>query len=72
MEKNAKTKPGDVDAFFDVAQLAQRWHAHPETIRRQIRRGEINTVLIGRRYLIASTEVHQIEAARQIKIARGI
>ena len=50
-EKDAKVnKPGDIDAFLDVAQLAQRWHSHPETIRRLIRRGEINAVLIGRRY----------------------
>jgi excisionase family DNA binding protein len=73
MEKGAKVnKPGDIDAFLDVAQLSQRWHSHPETIRRLIRRGEINAVLIGRRYLIAATDVHQMEAARQINIARGV
>jgi len=31
MEKNAEVnKPGDADAFLDVAQLSQRWHNRNE------------------------------------------
>ena len=49
-------------------QKAQRRNGRPEDIRRRIRRGDINAVLIGRHYLVALSVVRQIEAAGQINV----
>ena len=48
-------------AFFTPKQAATRWYWHPESVRRKIRRGEIATVIIGRRRLIPRSEIERIE-----------
>ena len=53
---------GATEAFFDIFELAQRWHQHAESVRRRVRRGEVKAVIIGRKILIARTEVERIEA----------
>ncbi len=51
------------NAFFDVFELARRWHQNPETVRRKIRRGELQATRIGRRLLISLGEVERTEDA---------
>lgn len=59
-------KPNETPAtkpFFDVFELAARWHQTPETIRRKIRRGELIATRIGRQLLISTAEVQRTESA---------
>jgi hypothetical protein len=48
-------------AFFTPGQLAFRWQFHPESIRRLIRKGTINAHVMGRRILIAASEIVRLE-----------
>jgi len=48
--------------FFTPEQAAARWYWNPESVRRKIRRGEIASVIIGRRRLIARSEIQRIES----------
>jgi len=57
---SSKTKL-DGMCFLTPKELALRWSFHPESIRRKIRRGEIDSVVIGRRRLIPAEEVLRIE-----------
>lgn len=40
---------------------ADRWHWHPESVRRAIRSGRIASIIIGRRRLIPAVEIERIE-----------
>jgi hypothetical protein len=47
-------------------QLAARWAWHPESIRRKLRRGEIESVIIGRRRLIPIAAVERVETEGRV------
>lgn len=47
--------------FWDVFQIAARWHVTPETVRRRIRRGEIKAKRVGRLLLVEIQEVERFE-----------
>ena len=49
-------------AFFTVEDLAVRWFCCEESIRRQIRRGELRSILRARKHLIPTAEVERVEA----------
>lgn len=51
-----------IKAYFDIFELAQRWHQTPETVRRRIRRGELKATRIGRQLLISNGEVERTES----------
>ena len=53
--------------FMSSAQLGARWTFHPESVRRKIRRGEIGSVVIGRRRLIPMEEVQRIEREGKVE-----
>jgi hypothetical protein len=55
------------EQFLTPNQLAKRWHWHPESIRRKIRRREIASKIIGRRRLIALEEAMRIESEGSIQ-----
>lgn len=52
--------------LFTVEQLAERWHLHPETIRRYIRTRQLRAGYRGlsNSYLISSDEVVRFERER--------
>jgi hypothetical protein len=50
------------EVYLSPAQITKRWPFHIESIRRKIRRGEIASVVIGRRRLVALSELKRIEA----------
>jgi len=43
------------------AQLASRWHWHPESVRRALRERRLASFIIGRRRLIPASEIERIE-----------
>lgn len=47
--------------FLTVAELAQRWHLCPETIRRMIRDGRVRSIAAGRHHRIAIGTVQELE-----------
>ena len=55
------------DAFFTPSTLAQRWHQHTETVRRMLRRRQLESVVIGRRRLIPARAVLAAEEAGAVK-----
>jgi hypothetical protein len=59
----------DSRPHFTPADLAARWRWHAESVRRAIREGRISSMIIGRRRLIAASEVERIE--REGFIARA-
>jgi hypothetical protein len=61
-----KSSTADDERFLSPAQLTERWPFHVESIRRKIRRGEISSVIIGRRRLIPLSEIHRIEEEGRI------
>ena len=52
--------------FFTPASLADRWSWHVESVRRAVRQGRMDSVIIGRRRLIPASEVERIEADGRI------
>ncbi len=42
---------------FTVAELADRWNCHPETVRRMIASGELRAFRVGREWRVAVEEV---------------
>ena len=48
-------------AFLTPAQLGRRWQMHTESVRRKIRRGEIGSLVLGRRRLVALDEIRRLE-----------
>jgi hypothetical protein len=43
------------------AQLASRWHWHPESVRRALRERRIASIIVSRRRLIPASEIERIE-----------
>ena len=56
----------DGTAFLTPWQVAQRWGFHPESVRRLLRRGELESVIRGRRRLIPIPEVNRVEAEGRV------
>lgn len=56
----------DGTAHFTPRQVADRWAWHPESVRRAIRQGRLESVVISRRRLIPVAEVERIEAEGRI------
>lgn len=46
---------------FTVAELADRWNCHPETVRRMIASGELKAFRVGREWRVAVEEVKWTE-----------
>lgn len=49
------------EVFLDVGQVAARWHVTKETVRRKIRRGEIQVTRPCGRMLISLSEIERVE-----------
>ena len=49
------------EPFLTPNDLAHRWHWHPESVRRKIRRREIESIIVARRRLIPLAEIVRIE-----------
>jgi hypothetical protein len=62
--RNGKLVPAGDNAgsLFTPAMLAQRWHWHPESVRRKLRNGDLPSIIISRRRLIREVDVIDIEA----------
>jgi len=54
------------DVLFTPSQIAERWHWHPESVRRKIRRGEVASLVIGRRRLVRQFEVERLENEAEV------
>jgi len=54
------------EIYLSPAQITKRWPFHVESIRRMIRRGEIASVVLGRRRLVALSELQRIEAEGRV------
>ena len=54
-------QPTNSDVFFTADEIAKRWHWHPESVRRWIRKGRVASVIIGGRRLVPIVEIEQIE-----------
>jgi hypothetical protein len=54
------------ETFLTPTQLARRWSFHTESIRRRLRKRQIASILIGRKRLIALSEVLRLEAEGRI------
>ena len=52
----------DGTKFFTPDQIGGRWGWHTESIRRLLRKGQIESVILGRRRLVPISEVERIEA----------
>jgi hypothetical protein len=61
--KMGKTNLIDVTTHLTPRMLGQRWFMHEESIRRKLRRRELQSVIIGRRRLIPISEIERVEAA---------
>lgn len=59
--KQRKCRSTDGTQFFTPGQLAARWAFHVESVRRLIRKGSIEAVILGRRLLIPLAEIQRIE-----------
>jgi hypothetical protein len=57
----------DQNKFFSPAQVAKQWGYHTGSVRRLIRRGQIESVIISRRRLIPIAEIEKVEAQGQVK-----
>ena len=51
----------DGEKFLSPIQLASRWHIHPETARRMLRRRQLSSVLVARHRLVPVSEVEYFE-----------
>ena len=47
--------------FLTPELLANRWHQHPESIRRTLRQRRLASVVVGRRRLIPMAEILRVE-----------
>ena len=54
------------EKFYTPALLAERWHMHPESIRRLLRAKRLRSVLISRRRLVPVEAVLEYERAGEI------
>ena len=65
-----KSRKTDGTHFFTTSQTAARWSFHPESVRRLLRRGQIESVVIGRRRLVPVEEIERVE--NEGRIARVV
>ena len=63
------TVPGESRPPFTPGELAERWRWHPESVRRAVRDGRFDSIIVGRRRLIPASEVERVE--REGFIARA-
>jgi excisionase family DNA binding protein len=56
--KRQEVKHGE---FLTVAEVAQRWLLHPESVRRMIRQGRVPRVMVGRQNRVALSSVEAFE-----------
>ena len=54
---------------FTVAELADRWNCHPETVRRMIASGELKAFRVGREWRVAVEEVTWKETRQSQPVA---
>ena len=47
--------------FLTVAEVAQRWQLHPESVRRMIRQGRVPRIIVGRQNRVALNTVEAFE-----------
>jgi excisionase family DNA binding protein len=64
-KSTSNTEPCGV--LLTPRELAARWKWHAESVRRKIRRGEIDSVVLGGRRLIPLAVVEQLEQAATVK-----
>lgn len=55
-------RPGGLKAVYTVQELAERWCAHPESIRRLIREKQIKTLRGFRPFRITFDEIRRYES----------
>lgn len=58
--------------YLTVADLAARWHQHPETIRRKLRDRVLECVVIGRQKLIPLDKIEQFERGATLEAQQAI
>lgn len=56
------TLPTDPRPPSTPTQLANRWHWHPESVRRALRERRIASIIVSRRRLIPASEIDRIES----------
>lgn len=65
----------DPGRFYSVAALADRWGAHPRTVRNKINAGELRARRIGRRWAVHGSVIRDYEAgsdfAREVPAGRA-
>jgi len=66
MAADTNIRATDGSAHFTPAQLARRWGWHVESVRRAIRQGRIEAVVISRRLLVPVAEICRIETEGRI------
>ena len=54
-------QPATRNRLLTVAEVAQRWQFHPESVRRMIRHGRVPRVMVGRGIRVALAAVEAIE-----------
>jgi excisionase family DNA binding protein len=57
----------DNEELFTVRKVAERWHTHEETIRRWLREGKLESLIIGRRRLVALSFIQRFESDATIR-----
>ena len=62
--------------YMRTQECAARWGWHPESVRRALRRGDLGSVVLGRRRLIPISEIQRVEsegwiAPKTREVARG-
>lgn len=57
--------------YHRPAQLAQRWSFATESVRRIIRQGRLPAVRIGKRLLVADSDVEAFENSHKVWASRG-
>jgi excisionase family DNA binding protein len=59
--RHKKSRATDGTAYFTPAQTASRWGFNCESVRRLVRNGGIEAVILGRRILIPIAEIERLE-----------
>jgi hypothetical protein len=67
---NRTPRKTDGSKYFTPRQVAERWAWHVESVRRAIRQGRIEYVVLSRRLLVPIAEIERLEA--EGRIARAI
>ena len=59
-------QPATRNRLLTVAEVAQRWQFHPESVRRMIRRGRVPRVMVGRRIRVPLATAEAIEKRGEV------